>query len=51
MNQFTPQELQNILIMIRKSDIKGGESATVAALEQKIVNLIIELAKPKEPNA
>ena len=39
---FTKEELNNILILINKSQIQGTEAAVVTALQQKIVGLLKE---------
>jgi hypothetical protein len=44
MNQFTNDELNNILNIINIAPIKGSNAMTVALLQQKIVNLM----KPDE---
>ncbi len=42
MNQFTPQELQAIGVLISRADIKGSEAIMVANLQTKIVGLLKE---------
>ena len=43
MNQFTPEELKNLLALINLASIKGQEAITVALLQQKINNLLTQI--------
>ncbi len=40
MNNFTPQDIQNIIALINLAPIKGGEATTVALLQQKLAGLL-----------
>jgi len=55
---FTKQELQSLLLLISRTDIKGSEAMNVVMLQQKISGYLNEgskeasPAKPvKQPNA
>lgn len=43
--QLTPQELQNILVLIKRANITGEEAMGVAVLQQKITGIIEETTK------
>jgi len=45
---FTKEELQNLLALMNRVDLKGSEAITFAVLQQKISGLINPPATPKE---
>lgn len=45
MNEFTQEEIKNILALISIAPIKGQEATTVALLQQKLTTLLTNLAK------
>ena len=48
MNQFTPQELQNLFVLTKRATVTGvDEAQTLVDLRNKIVKLLTE-GKPKE---
>lgn len=49
--QFTPEELNQISLLINRANITGQEATTVAVLQQKLTKLIQESASPKKPDA
>jgi hypothetical protein len=53
MEQFTQEELANILVLTRKANITGNEATLVALLQQKIAKMIkppVEEVKEKPEN-
>lgn len=50
MNNFTQEELKNILALINIAPIKGNEATTVALLQQKIFKMLTPETseKPKD---
>lgn len=43
--QLTPEDYKNIIALISRADIKGGEATAVAILQQKLSLLIEPLSK------
>lgn len=48
MNQFTQEELKNILGLINLAQISGKEAITVAVLQQKIMKMLTPEAPKNE---
>lgn len=48
MEQFTQEELQNILALTNRAQIQGHEATVVALLQQKISNMLKKESPPKK---
>ena len=46
-NQFTQEELKNILLLANRANITGNEASVVSLLIQKINGLILSKEAPK----
>jgi len=51
MNQFTDEELKNILVLISRAHITGQEATATAILQQKIQALISQETSKTAPEA
>ena len=49
-NNLTAQELQNILVMLQRVDLKGNEAQTYVSCENKLKQMF-ENARAEEANA
>lgn len=45
--QLTKQDINNILVLINKAEIKGGEAMAVAILQDKLSNAVKSSVEPQ----
>lgn len=46
MNQFTQEELKNVLALLARVELRGNEAFAVAMLQKKVQSLITEVVAP-----
>lgn len=53
MNEFTKEDLKNLILLLSRSVIEGKEAMTVVGLQQKIHRMMtaLQLSQPIPPSA
>jgi hypothetical protein len=47
MNTLTQEDIKNILVLIARADIKGGEAIGIVTLQQKLSGMLEPVVDPK----
>lgn len=47
MNTLTQEDIKNILVLIARADIKGGEAIGIVTLQQKLSGMLTPVVNPK----